>query len=266
MRMTLLHTPTAQAGFAAALLDPCAPCPTGLQAWNRSDPAKRFDVHRNNVASSLIEALADTFPVVQALVGTEFFRAMAGAFVRHAPPRSRLLVRYGSGFADFIERFEPARGVPYLADIARLEMARVEAFHAADAPPLTASAANQAMAIGERIGELRFGLHPSLRLVRSAHALVSIWAAHQGHGDLSAVDPWLPEAALVVRPHLDVLVVRCDAGAVEFALCLSRGSDLAESAATAASLAPQFDLSATLALLVGHGAIMSIELPARHGL
>ena len=52
---------------------------------------------------------------------------MAGAFARQSPPRSRLLAHYGEGFAEFIERFEPARLVPYLADMARLELARVQA-------------------------------------------------------------------------------------------------------------------------------------------
>lgn len=261
--MTGLHAPTHDC-FAAALLDPRAPCPSGLQAWNRSDPQRRLAVYRNNVVSSLVGALADTFPVVQALVGVEFFRAMAGVFVRQYPPRSRLLVHYGRGFADFIERFEPARRVPYLADVARLEMARLEAFHAADAPPLAPAAAGIALASGERIGELRLAVHPSVRLVPSPYAIVSIWAAHQGHGDLTAVDPRAGETALVLRPQLEVLVLTCDPGTFEFVLCLQRGADLAESAGTAAGIAQDFDLSAILAMLMTHGALTSIELPDRH--
>lgn len=252
-----------QADIAAALLEPRASCPIGLQAWNGSDPERRFDVYRNNVVSSLIGALADTFPVVQALVGVDFFRAMAGVFVRQSPPRSRLLVHYGRGFAEFIESFEPAGSVSYLADAARLELARVEAFHAADAAPLSSAAASVALASGERAGELRLAVHPSVRIVPSSYAIVSIWAAHQGHGDLTTLDPWSGETALVLRPHLDVLVLRCDPGSARFVLCLQRGCDLAESAATAAGITHDFDLSATLALLMTHGALTSIDLP--HG-
>ena len=79
------------ATFAAALLDPAAPCPPGLVTWNGSDAAQRFGVYRNNVTVSLIEALADTFPVVQQLVGQAFFHAMAGEFVRRSPPVSPIL-------------------------------------------------------------------------------------------------------------------------------------------------------------------------------
>lgn len=96
--MTALLLP-AQAALAAALLDPRVSCPGGLRAWNGSDPDRRFAVHRNNVVSSLIEAMAETFPVVRALVGPEFFHAMAGVFVRQHPPRSRVLAHYGCDFA-----------------------------------------------------------------------------------------------------------------------------------------------------------------------
>lgn len=252
---------TAQAGLATALLDPQADCPDGLRAWNGSDPAKRFAVHRNNVASSLVAALADTFPVVHALVGAEFFRAMAGVFVRQHPPRSRLLAHYGRGFPDFIAGFAPARSVPYLADVARLEMARVRAFHAADARPLTAAQAGLALAAGPRVGELRLAVHPSLDVVASPYAIVSLWAAHQGHGDLATLDSHHGETALVLRPELDVLVLACDPGTAAFVPCLQRGADLAESAGVAAASTGDFDLSATLAMLMAHGALTAMALP-----
>ena len=100
------------ATFAAALLNPAAPCPSGLVTWNGSDAAQRFGVYRNNVTVSLIEALADTFPVVQQLVGDAFFRVMAGEFARQSPPTSPVLAWYGDAFADFIVAFTPATGVP----------------------------------------------------------------------------------------------------------------------------------------------------------
>lgn len=250
-----------QARFAAALLEPVAPSPGGLQAWNGSEVTRRFNVYRNNVASSLVGALADTFPVVQALVGEEFFRAMAAIFVRQSPPQSPLLARYGEGFADFIANFEPAATVPYLADVARLEMARLQSLHAADAAPLDARAAQPALGAGERAGELRLTLHPSARLVTSLYPVVSIWGAHQGYGELGAIDIGAAESALVVRPQLDVVVLACDGATAKFIRCLQRGCDLAESAASAAGAQAHFDLSAALGLLLGNGAITSIQLP-----
>lgn len=256
--MNPLHR-SLQEEWAGALLDPRMACPPAVRAWNGSDPQRRFDVYRNNVASSLIGALADTFPVVQALVGEEFFRAMAGVFVRRHPPLSPLLARYGEGFPEFVETFEPARGLPYLPDVARLELARLQALHAADATSIDARALAALLGAGERVGELRLALHPSLRLLASGFAVVSIWAAHQGQGDLAEVAVRRGESAVVVRPHLDVLVVPCDPGTVEFVLGLQRGCDFAESAGRAAAAPGGCDLAATLRLLVGHGAITSMQ-------
>ena len=211
-----LRPATPQRDFAAALLDPQRPAPPGLRSWNGSDPAARFAVHRNNVVSSLVDALADAFPVVQELVGAEFFRAMAGVFVRRAPPRSPVLAWYGDGFADFIEGFEPARSVAYLADVARLEYARVLAWHAGDAEPVKADAVARALASGEDIAELKLAFHPSVQLLVSRHAVVSIWGAHQGLGDLAEVEVGRAETALVLRPALEVLVLALAPGAADF--------------------------------------------------
>jgi hypothetical protein len=254
-------TAPGQAGFAAALLDPDHACPPDLRTWNGSDPSARLAVYRNNVVGSLVDALADTFPVVHALVGAAFFRAMAAAFVRRAPPRSRILAQYGEQMPAFIEAFEPARSLPYLADMARLELACVRAFHAADADPVADAVVARALASGERICELRFGLHPSLTLLGSAWAVASLWAAHQGEGEPRTVTVDDAESALVVRRGFDVMVVRLPPGAAEFVAALHRGENLGAAAAEALRAAGTFDLSATLALLRRHGALTTIDLP-----
>jgi Putative DNA-binding domain len=250
-----------QAAFAAALLDPERPGPAGLRTWNGSDPATRLAVHRNNVIGSLIGALADTFPVTQELVGEPFFRAMAGVFVRAEPPRTRILAHYGAGFADFIARFEPAASLPYLPDVARLEVARVRAFHAADADPVTDDAVARALEQADRADTLRLALHPSVSVLSSDFAMVSLWAAHQGDGDLAAIDVDRGEHALVLRQQLEVLVLDVRPGAAAFVHVLGSGLPVAGAASAALAADAGFDLVATLALCLKHGAITSIELP-----
>lgn len=246
--------------FAAALLDPRRPCPGGLRSWNGSDPAVRLAVHRNNVVGSLIDALAQTFPVVQQMVGEAFFRAMAGVFVRQSPPRSCVLAHYGEAFPGFIEQFEPARSLPYLADLARLEAARVRAYHAADAEPVAAAALSLALASGGRIGELRLVCHPSLSVLASPFAVVSLWAAHQGAGAIEAVDVDAPECAIVLRRQFEVLVLPVPAAAAAFVTALLQGQCLGDAAGSAALAARDFDLAAALSLLFAHGALNSIHL------
>ena len=150
-----------QAEFAAALLDAERPVPAGLCAWNGSDPARRFAVYRNNVIVSLVGALADTFPVLRQLVGDEFFDAMAGLYVRAHPPTSPVLAHYGEGLADWLAAFDPARALPYLSDMARLERARIAACHAGDAQPLAAEAIAARLADPASLPGARPTLHPS---------------------------------------------------------------------------------------------------------
>jgi hypothetical protein len=261
MSQTASHC--AQATFAAALMDPALACPPGLRAWNGSDPTARLAVYRNNVISSLIDALAETFPVCQALVGEEFFRAMASVFVRQSPPRSRILAHHGAEFPAFIQAFEPVQTVPYLADVARLEALRVRAYHAADAEPVAAEAVSLALASGERTAELLLSVHPCVSVVVSPYAVVSVWAAHQGDADATLIDVDQPECAIVLRDGLDVLVLECPAGAAAFVSAVQQGHNLGDAAEVAATAATDFDLAATLGVLLTHGALMALQLPRR---
>lgn len=247
--------------FADSLLSTTTPCPPGLTTWNQSDPARRFAVYRNNVMVSLIDALADTCPVIQALVGKEFFRAMAAVFARDNPPHSPVMAHYGTGFADFIERFPAAAGLPYLGDVARLEMLRVRAYHAADATAIAPDEISRLLADPERLPKARFTLQPSLGILTSPHATVSLWAAHQEEDvglALARVDTARPESALVVRVGLDVEITRITTGAAIFILGLKEGLGLGAAGEHALKADGDFDMADALGLLLRSDAITGI--------
>lgn len=245
--------------FVAALLNSERPPPAGLTAWNGSDPTKRFAVYRNNVVVSLIDALADSYPVTQALVGEAFFRAMARVYVKDSPPRSRVLAFYGDSLPRFIEGFPPAASVPYLADVARLEMLRIRAYHAADRTVLPADTIAQFLDDTNALPMLRVALSPSLFLLRSRYAVVTLWAAHQGLVGLAGVDPDVAENALVVRSGLQVDVMRVDDGDSVFVEQLMQGACLGAALETAGEAASDFDPGNILALLVRSQAISSMS-------
>ena len=128
------------AAFSPALLDPQSETPTVVTGPNEKAAVKRYNVYRNNVTVSLINALAAIFPATQRITGVEFFRAMARFHIRATPPTSPLLFEYGRDFPGFIERYEYAQSMPWLADTARLERAWLDAYHAADMETLTPQA------------------------------------------------------------------------------------------------------------------------------
>lgn len=244
-----------QAAFSAALLDPRLRCPEGLISANGADPASRFAVYRNNVQSSLINALAHSYPVVEQLVGNEFFRAMTGIYLLKNAPQSPMIKDYGDSFAQFIDSFEPANSVPYLADVARLERLRITAYHAADAQSLSHEQIGAALADPKTLTELTLQLHPSLNLLTSAFAVVSIWGAHQQDATLTGIDLHREQHALILRNGLDVEVFVIEPGANAFIHNLQSGLPLIQAAQTA----PAFDLSQILALLISHNAVTHLQ-------
>lgn len=254
------HARPWQLAFGTALLDPDRPPPAALRAWDGSDPSRRFAVYRNNVVSSLVDALAATFPVVEELVGIEFFRAMAAVFVRRHPPDSPVLAAYGRTLADFVDSFEPARGVPYLSDVARLEYGRLASFHAADAAAVLEVDSDLAE-LGHAVEQLRLDLHPSVSVMAFAHAAVSIWAAHNGMGRLEDVDVDVPEFALISRVAWDVEVVRLPLGGAALIRSLAAGEALGTAVRFAQEVDAAVDVPDALSTLVRQQGITAIRLP-----
>jgi len=223
---------------------------------------KRFSIYRLNTGISLTRTLATCFPVVEALVGGDFFKAMARAFIARHPPARPQLLAYGDDLPAFIEGFGPAASVPYLADMARLEWARNETLFAADDGVLTAREL-EALPMG-RYGDLRFRLHPSVRLVESRWPVFAIWQAHQQEPVAAFPRREMPERALVLRPYHRVETARLSPGDHALLKALLAGDSLAEAAAVAATVEPDIDLMAVLAGHLRHGTFAAATLP-EHG-
>ena len=239
------------ASFARALLDPWATVP-GLRAWNGSDPSVRLDVYRNNVMSSLVEALADTFPVVHAVLGEDTFGAVAATHVRAHPPASPVLALYGAAFAASLADVEALATQPWLPDLARLEFARVRAFHAADAAALPADTLASFLKHAAGLPGLVLRLHPGVQVLSSAWAVVSLWAAHQGPAcrQVSALEQ--AESALVLRADDEAVVIPVAPATARWVSLLLQGRPLGPAVAAAGD---GLDVSAGLALLLRLGVI-----------
>ncbi len=244
------------ATFAPALLDPTCATPPVVTGPNGRAAGKRYDVYRNNVTVSLIDALAAIYPAVQRITGTDFFRAMARFHVRESPPTSPLLFEYGRVFPDFIARYEHAQTMPWLADVARIERAWLDAYHARDAAPL--APAQLALVAPERLADLVFKPHPAAQIVRSQFSVVTIFAANRDSAPVSRIDASTAEDALITRPGFDVIVRHLPPGGAVFAICLVQGRPLSEAAASALEASPDFDIAANIAGLVEAGAFTSI--------
>lgn len=234
-----------QEAFQAALWQPDPPA--GLTAPAMAEVAQRFAVYRNNVQHSLTRALAGRFPVVEQLVGTPFFTAMARVHIAQEPPQSPVLLGWGASFGDFLDGFAPVAHLPYLGDVARLEYARGVAYHAADAAPVAADA----LAVAD-LAALQLMLHPSLQLFTSRHPALQIWQAHQPGAGRHALSDG-PDHALIGRaPDFGIIVAPVDSGSFAVLRALAQGATLGAAATHA-------DPTAALTLLLRHGLITAIK-------
>ncbi len=208
------------------LLDEASPAAAALLAAALT-PADRLSIYRNTSRTALTNVLRLNYPAVQRLVGEDFFAAAADIFITDEPPRMAWLDFYGAEFPEFLQRFEPAASLPYLADVARLERAVSHALHAADAEVVTPA---QLAGLTETAqGSVSFVPHPSIGLLSAKYPVDAIWRAVLARDDvaLAAIDlgsgaVWL----LIERRAGTIEVTRLDERPWRFAEALFAGHPL----------------------------------------
>lgn len=212
----------------------------------------RLRVYRHHVAHSLGAALAATFPTVQALVGEGFFRTMAGCFVVRELPTQPVLSEYGAGFPGFVADDEPASGLPYLADVARLDWALNVAFHSPMDRRL--SVADLAAIAVEQLPSLHIALSKGATLIGSRWPIDRIWNASQPGASAEPVDLATGRADLLVlrRPD-DAAFIALERGEAAFVAAMIEGNSLEAAAGRALGADASFDLSR------GFGRLLALE-------
>ncbi len=124
-----------QGAFARSVLTGDAGV-AGLPAFaGRTPPDIALRIHRETVIGGLTRALQLAYPTVETLVGPEFFAHAALAFIAVEPPTVANLSAYGDGYARFLQDFAPVRELPYLPDVATLDLAIDRVQRAPALPP-----------------------------------------------------------------------------------------------------------------------------------
>ena len=255
-----------QRGFAAATVfgDTAAVAMLGIVGGGL-DTAARIGIYRNNILGNYRRALGATYPVVRKLVGAQLFNAAVDAFARAYPSQQGDVNRYGGELARFLNTYAPARELPYLPDVARLEWAVDQAAIAADARPLDLDAL--AAVPAEALEHLRFVLHPSAQLVVAPYPILRIWQVNQDDfsGD-DAVDLGAGgDALLVVRGANGVTIERLGPGEHALLGAFAERAGLGQAAARAAEREPGFDLTRTLQAHVAAQTLVAFGAPANPG-
>ena len=163
--------------------------------------ARRLHVYRNNHVAALATALTDVYPVTTRLVGEDFFRQLARAYIARHPSTSGDLQAFGAMLPAFIRRQASLATLPYLADVAALEWAVHEVYHEADEQALDVAA----LARVEAAAQLRIRLHLQL----ATHFVASPFPV------LTATESTTPDRVLESRAWgstAEPRRARCDVG------------------------------------------------------
>ena len=240
--------------FRHAILDPKAPIPAGILDGKNQVQRRGFNVHRNNVTVSLTNALEETFPVIRELIGHRIFHETALAFLRQNPPKSPVMMHYGSDLPEFLKVYPLTADIAYLPDIARLELALRESYHEADAA--TIEPAEVQAYVSKNPTGARLGLSPTVRLAQSAWPIFSIWRFNTV--DDAPKPEMTAEDVLIVRSDLDVAPHLLPAGGLNFIKALSTGHSMEAAVNAATNDSEPFDLSETFKILIATQSITSI--------
>ena len=222
---------------------------------------KRIGIYANNARENFTSTLQAAFPVVCALGGEDWFRQVAQGYWRRHPSHAGNLHNVGERFAAHLHEQLANTSYAYFADVAALEWAYQESMVAAEHPGFDVAALSSVPP--ERYGELRFALHPTVRLVSSAFPILDVWRAHQPAAtNIDALDLATGAQHVVLLRLTDHVQFRAiDQSSWTLLHALSCNETLNSAAQAALALDPQFNLAAALAQFIGLTVLVDFSLP-----
>jgi hypothetical protein len=164
--------------FANALIDlnmvePALVTFKGSPELNR----ERFAFYRGNIAAIWQQSCANAYPVLQQLLGIEFFGDLTRAYGLAHPSQSGNLTEFGAAMPGFIGTLENCRAYPYLKDVAALEWLVHRAYYLKHEDGVTLT--HLAAVPSEHLGDVQCQLQPGCFLFKSPWSISDIWQAHQ---------------------------------------------------------------------------------------
>jgi hypothetical protein len=221
----------------------------------------RLGVYRNNLREGFIKALALEFPVVEKLVGPDFFRKIALDFQLQHPSQSGDLTQVGAPFAAYLRTQFADGEYGWLPDIAALEWALQCVAIAPDSEPVPIARLEDIPP--DRYEDLVFDPAPATRLVESRYPVVRIWQNNQPDATPEYIDLDSGADHVLVRRRGDELeFVRVSPADFTFARMLARRTPLGLTTDALLGVDPDFDLARALRALMLAGAFARIRLDA----
>ncbi len=249
-----------QQAIVAAVLEDASPGTLGLLVGTPSQAQVGLLIYRNNASAGFARALALQFPVIERLVGDDYFRQLARSYQQQHPSTSGDLGQIGTDFALFLRRTFADTEYAYLPDVAELEWHRETLSTAEPAPALPIQALTEISP--EHYERVQLRLQAASRLSSSPYPILQIWRVNQQDGATDTlIDLNAGAEHVLARQTSDGLqLLPLDAGQFALLAALARGDTLGVALQTALDVDARFDLGQALALAFMHGVFTHLDL------
>jgi hypothetical protein len=207
---------------------------------------RRLQIYTNNVYGNLTAALEAVYPVVERLIGVEFFQHVADEYIARHPSDNGDIHHFGAHFPRFLITFRGLEEYVYLPDTARLEWLIHESFHSADADLLSLD--KLALVKPDDYGRLKLIIHPACKLFVSIYPIKRIWEINQpdyGKQDSVSLDEG-GVSLLLCRPRYEVELMELELQEHNFISMLAAGVTFGETVEQILQIAPDFNAAVFL--------------------
>jgi hypothetical protein len=143
-----------------------------VSAAGRLSPVERLEIYREQFWLRHTSSLVEDFPGLSGILGQAAWQPLVEGYLDAHPPQSYTLRDLGLRFPAYVATQHALEHYALCCDMARLELAYLEIFDAADSAPLNAAAL--AAIPEEAWPQARIELSPALRLLKVDHPVAAL--------------------------------------------------------------------------------------------
>lgn len=189
-------------------------------------PISHLRIYQNNIISSLVKTLKEIYPLINKLLGDDFFLITIKEYIKRYPAISSNLHDYGEYIGDFLAEYEPVKNLIYLAEVAQFEWACHGIYFATD--HIGFDPVQLEKISPNDYEKLHFILHPASQIIKFHYPILRIIDLCKGEVD-GTID--INEGGinlLIIRRHLDISLVPLTTSEYIFLTALHDNKSLAE--------------------------------------
>ncbi len=207
-------------------------------------PAENLAIYSNNIQSSLINTLKNTYPLIVKLVGEDFFKVTAREYIEQHPSRSSNMHDYGEYFSRFLAHYPPVKNLIYLVEVAEFEWICHSLYFAADHNGFDRARLRNISS--EQYENLHFMLHPASCVMKFHYPILDIIDLCKHNPDTQIDINAGGLNMLIIRRNLELMLVPLENADFAFLHTLQQNYTLSEALTAAQHHQPNFDLNTKL--------------------